>query len=85
MKDEKLTIFYSFVWNYSIMFVVCVFCITKWHKICFAVNERKVNAISHFCFLSQLAYDSEILSTFVTSKYKLTSKQQILNKKIINI
>lgn len=36
-------------------------------------------------FLSQLAYDSEILSTFVTSKYKLTSKQQILNKKIINI
>ena len=32
------------------MFVVCVFCITKWHKICFAVNERKVNAISHFLF-----------------------------------
>ena len=33
------------------MFVVYVFYITKWHKICFAVNEQKVNAISHFFFI----------------------------------
>ena len=38
-----------------------------------------------FCFLSQLAYNSEFLYTFETSKYKLTSKHQILNKKNINI